>query len=447
MVRVRQGNGGGMRIRTNVAALGVHRALLHGASPTGRPEERLSSGFRINHAADDAAGLAVSETLLSRAGGMRLAARNAGDGIGLVRTAEGALAGTTSVLQRMRDLSVRAGSDALDTAARRAMQSEIDQLSRELDRIATTTAHNGTRLLDGSYRGAFQVGAGADHTLAFAIGADGAVDAAGLGVAGIDVTRPPGAAGTTAASTAATAVVTPAVPGTGNARRAGSITLAGDFVSPGRYQASYTGLTGTISYDGRTLDLAAIDYTGDTSAADYRQTFGSAVTAAFGLAASSVTASSTELVITGDRPRNGSTAAEAQQLTPGYTPAPVTTPGDPPSPPTPPGNPPAPPTTPTTPPPTPPVTVADPVRAIDEALRRVGAMRTDLGALENRLEHTVSWLGVATDNSMAAYSRIRDADIAQEMTRFTRNQVLLQAGTAMLAQANQAPRNALQLLV
>ena len=412
-----------MRISTDVASLTSARLLERSDRSAARSLERLSSGARINRATDDAGGLSISEGLLSRSCGLRQAGRNARDGIDLLRTADGALAETTSVLQRMRDLAVRAANDGgLDAAAKDAIQREVDQLTRELTRIATTTAHSGTSLLDGSYLGTLQVGAEAGDTITVAIGRPAAgMDAAGLGVAGIDVTRAAGTvvvgAGPTGGGT--TVRITPAVSAEEGTRTAGSIALVGDFTTPGLFQASYTGLTGTIGYDGRVLDLTTVDYTGDVTAADYRRTFNNAVKAAFGLNGNPVAASTSELVITGDKPGNGSTIADAQRLSP----APPAAPGAP-----------------------APVDVVPAVRLIDGALQRVSSTRADLGAIANRLEHTVARLGVAFENTTASFSRIRDADMATEMTGLTRNQVLVQAGSAMLAQANQTQRGALRLL-
>lgn len=432
-----------MRIGTNVAALTTHRVLARSDSAAFRAAERLSTGARINRASDDAGGLTVSEGLRSRSSGLHQAARNGRNGIDVVRTAEGALAGTTSVLQRMRDLAVQAANDgALDSSAKDTIQREMDQLSQELTRIATTSTYDGIPLLDGSYRGTFQVGAEVGETIAVGIGGSGGgMDAAGLGVDGIDVTRA-GSFGALAGYGGAalmTAVrITPAISAEEGTRTAGTIGLAGDFTTPGRFEASYRGLDGTLTYDGRTLDLAAVSYAGDVTASDYRRTFTDAVRAAFGLGGNPVSASSSELVITGDRPGNGSTAADARRITPTFTAAslPPTTP------------PVTPPTTPTSPgPPSTPVVVADDtVSTIDRALQRVATIRAGLGAVENRLEHTVARLGVASENATVAYSRIRDADMAMEMTGLSRNQVLVQAGSAMLAQANQTPQGVLRLL-
>src|SRR5687768_13635345 len=162
--------------------------------------EKLSSGFRINRAADDAAGLAISEGLRSQIGGLKVAVRNTQDGISVVQTAEGALTETHSILQRMRDLSVQASNTGgLNDDAKGNIQSEIVQLKSELDRIASTTTFNGKKLLDGSFSANFQVGANAGETISVAIGT--AMGATGLGVNGVDVS----AAGAYGASAAAAA--------------------------------------------------------------------------------------------------------------------------------------------------------------------------------------------------------------------------------------------------
>jgi flagellin len=428
-----------VRIGTDMAALGTHRVLARSDGAASRSLQRLSTGVRINSAADDAGGLTVSEGLRSRSAGLRQAVRNSRDGIDVVRTADAALAGTTSVLQRMRDLAVQAANDgALDASAKDTLQREMDQLSRELTRIATTTTYAGIPLLDGSYRGIFQVGAEVGETIAVAIGGLGnGMDAAGLGVDAIDVTQAAAVgalAGFGGGSLMSTVRITPAVSDQEGTRTAATIGLAGDFTSPGRFEASYTGLSGTLTYDGRTLDLAAVSYAGDVTASDYRRTLNNAVRAAFGLGGNPVSASSSELLITGERPGNGSTIADAQQLTPTFT-ASSLPPTTPPTPPTSPGS-----------PSTPVVVAHDPVSTIDRAIQRISTTRAGLGAVENRLEHTVARLAVASENATAAYSRIRDADTAMEMTDLTRNQVLVQAGSALLAQANQRPQGVLRLL-
>src|SRR3954454_19411038 len=155
----------GLSINQNIAATNAYRNLSNTQNDLGKSLEKLSSGFRINRAADDAAGLAISEGLRSQVGGLKVAARNAQDGISVVQTAEGALTEVHSILQRVRDLGVQAGNDSNNTAARANIKTESDQLVKELDRISKSTNFNGTNLLDGSAGAGtgkltFQVGAG-----------------------------------------------------------------------------------------------------------------------------------------------------------------------------------------------------------------------------------------------------------------------------------------------
>jgi flagellin len=258
--------------------------------------EKLSSGFRINRAADDAAGLSISEGLRSQIGGLKVAVRNAQDGISVVQTAEGALTETHSILQRMRDLSVQASSTGgQDTEAQGAAQTEFVQLGEELNRIAKTTAFGGQKLLDtagAAYTGTFQVGANAtaDDQIA------------------VDLTE------------------------------------------------NIFGGSGPTGFDSEGLGVAGLSLSGTSEE----------VTAA--------------------------------------------------------------------------------LAAIDVAIKGVSTARATLGAYQNRFEHTINNLNVTAENLSASESRIRDTDMAQEMVSFTRAQILTQAGTSMLAQANQAPQGVLSLL-
>src|SRR4051794_21320354 len=177
----------GLRVNTNIAALNAYRNLSVTDGQMSKSLEKLSSGFRINRAADDAAGLAISEGLRSQIGGLKVAVRNTQDGISVVQTAEGALTETTSILQRMRDLSVQASNDGgLNDDAKTNIQKEITQLQDELTRIADKTTFNGKKLLDGSFSAKFQVGANANENISVAVGTS--MSAAGLGVDTVDVT-------------------------------------------------------------------------------------------------------------------------------------------------------------------------------------------------------------------------------------------------------------------
>jgi flagellin len=268
-----------MRINNNIASINALRNLSVAQTAQGKSLEKLSSGFRVNRAADDAAGLVISEGIRSQVGGLKVAMRNAQDGISVVQTAEGALTEVHSILQRMRDLTVQAANTGVNsTEATAAIQAEHDALVEEIDRIADTTSFNGTVLLDGTYTGkVFQVGAGA---------------------------------------------VT------------------------GAEQIS-------VSISGMSASSLSVSVTVGTNAA---------------------------------------------------------------------------------------------LSAIDAAIKTVSTARSDLGALQNRFEHTISNLGVAVENLTASESRIRDTDMAAEMAQLTRHQILTQAGTAMLAQANSSTQSVLALL-
>src|SRR5690606_17093013 len=177
-----------MSVQNNVSAMNAYRNLTNTQSNLSSSLEKLSSGFRINRAADDAAGLAISEGLRSQIGGLNVAIRNAQDGISVVQTAEGALNETHSILQRMRDLSVQAANTgSLSTLAKENIQAEIDQLAEGLDDIAKQTQFNGTELLSGTYSGTFQVGANEGETITVSILHTSGLSSTGLQVNNLDV--------------------------------------------------------------------------------------------------------------------------------------------------------------------------------------------------------------------------------------------------------------------
>ena len=390
----------GLSINQNIAALNSYRNLSNTQNDLSKSLERLSSGFRINRAADDAAGLAISEGLRSQIGGLKVAVRNAQDGISVVQTAEGALTESHAILQRMRDLAVQASnSGSLNDDAKGNIQSEIAQLKDELTRIADTTTFNGTMLLDGNYTGKFQVGANVGESIS--VNVSTAMSAAGLKVDGVDVTS---------ATAGTSATVTQAV-GTG-AEAAGTIVVTG-----GDYTLSETfdGLSGTVTYGGKSLDLSTVKYAEGSSALDRLAALNDAVHAKLG-AGITATAPAGTLTFTGSVPGDELAVDDPEAfaaLTVGFAQA----------------------------------TGADAaITKIDSAIQSVSTLRADLGAVQNRFDHTVKNLNVAVENLSASESRIRDTDMASEMVQFTRAQILNQAGTAMLAQANQLPQSVLQLL-
>lgn len=349
----------GLQINTNVAAMNAYRNLSSTQNAMSTSLERLSSGLRINKAADDAAGLAISEKLRAQSNGLNQATANAQDGISLIQTAEGALNETHSILQRMRQLAVQSANDTNSSADRQAIQKEVTQLSSELNRISDSTQFNGQKLLDGNYSGKFQIGANAGQNLTVAITK---TDTATLGISG--------------------------------ATKATSVTgAAGALTSGTPVQGSFTVDAGKVKDSSGTV-IGAYDDAAKT--VTFNADNGGAV----------VTFDKT--VLTGGT--SGSfTVSSAVDLT--------TQAG-----------------------------ADSALSSIDSALGLVSGQRADLGAVQNRLQHTINSLSVAAENASAAESRIRDTDMAKEMTSFTRAQILSQAGVSMLAQANSAPQSVLKLL-
>ncbi len=272
-------------INTNVAALNSYRNLSNTQNDISKSLEKLSTGLRINRAADDAAGLSISEGLRSQVNGLNVAARNAQDGISVIQTAEGGLTEVHSILQRVRDLAVQSGNDSNNAEARTAIQAEVTQLAEELTRIGNSTNFNGINLLDGTAT-----------ALTFQVGANGVA----------------------------------------------------------------------------ANDQIAIDLSGASALA-----VGTAVGALAFASASDAAAS---------------------------------------------------------------------ITAIDAQIVNISTARSELGAYQNRFESTIKSLNIAAENLSASESRIRDTDMASEMAKFTKNQIMSQAGTAMLAQANQINQGVLQLL-
>ncbi len=388
----------GLSINTNIAAMNSYRNLSATQGDLSSSLEKLSSGLRINRAADDAAGLAISEGLRAQIGGTKQAVRNAQDGISVVQTAEGALTETHSILQRMRTLSVQAANTGgLSAAAKSNIQDEIGELSTELDRIAKTTQFNGAKLLDGTYSGVFHVGAntGDDNQikvglttadlagLATGVTGTGGLSSGGLGLTGIDVT-------------------TDSVGGTPAARA--SATQTNLALSAINTMKGGTALTGTpTAADVQTaLQTAAggtyqVTVTANaTTPANYDVTI-QAVAA--GAAGNGAVAGLTNVTLAGGADATGGTGGPQDAIT-----------------------------------------------AIDNAIEAVSKVRSQLGAVQNRFDHTINNLNVAVENLSASESRIRDTDMAEEMVAFTRAQILSQAGTAMLAQAKALPQSVLQLL-
>ncbi len=306
-----------MRIQHNITALNAHRNLTNNNSAVGKSLEKLSSGYRINRAGDDAAGLAISEKMRAQITGLETAQKNANDGISLVQTAEGALTEVHSMLNRMVELATQSANGTYSTANRQEMQKEILRLNEEIDRISDTANFNGTKLFSGFKGNAtsqkITLHVGDSHETANQLKVTfQKMNSSSLGLHGTNSTTFVKTLGTT----------------------------------------GFTDTTGTGS---KAVTIKNIDLTKADSA------------------------------------RHAISVAQA-------------------------------------------------------AIDMVSSMRSDFGAMQNRLDHTINNLSVQTENITAAESRIRDVDMAKEMMAYTKNNILVQSAQAMLAQANQVPQGVLQLL-
>ena len=379
-----------MRINTNVAAINAYRNLSTSGGALGKSLEKLSSGYRINRAADDASGLVISEGLRAQVGGLKAATRNAQDGISVAQTAEGALTEVQSMLQRMRDLSVQSANGSNSQAARDASANEVQALTEEIERITQSTQFAGKSLLTGAGDLTFQVGANSGANNQVSISAvDTKISSLGIGSVA------------NAAVTGVAEVATVAL----TAGSAFTVTVAGK---------SYSG---TASSSVTATDLGnALDGDGNKLSDNSKVTVGGTTTG--GTITFNATGAQTDVTATGataSTTTQGVTAVSVGDVT--STVAAKVKGGD--------------------------VTA---VSTIDSALELVSTARGELGAVQNRFERTISNLGVAVENLSASESRIRDTDMAMEMTNYSKNQILQQAGTAMLAQANASSQSVLSLL-
>ena len=379
-------------INTNVMSLNAQRNLTTSQSSLATSLQRLSSGLRIISAKDDAAGLAISERFSSQIRGLDQAQRNANDGISLAQTAEGALAQVTNNLQRIRELAVQSANATNSSTDRTALQAEVDQLLSEIDRVANQTEFNGVKLLDGSFTSAvFQVGANAGETISVSSLVD--------------------------ANTAALSSVTSA---TGQSSVTSGISdlaaaTAGDLVINGVDVSTGIGAAGSINQRvGQVVD--AINNTSSQHG----------VSAAFdSVNGRIVLTSDADIAVTGNDDGtvtgfnvSGNDGDATAATTNGLTTLSVASFSG--------------------------ASLA--IQQMDSALSQVNSARATLGAIQNRFESVVQSLSTTSENLSAARSRIQDTNFAAETANLTRAQILQQAGTAMLAQANSAPQNVLSLL-
>jgi flagellin len=398
-----------MRINQNVMANNASRNLAGTSVQLGKSLEKLSSGFRINRAADDAAGLVISQGLRAQTSGLKQATRNAQDGISVVQTAEGALNEVHTMLNRMRDLAVQsANTGANDTAARTAANSEITALKAEIDRISATTSFGATKLLDGNYGKTAGVLSAfdANNSLTVAAGDDISITVTGGGGAKTVELQAGTYTGAQFASMVQSAVKS-AYAGSANAADAAfanSFTASATTVGAGA-AITFSNGAGAIAAiaDGNGTPLVTGFGAGNPLIGNLAAATGSGGTFQVGansgetVALSITSVSTTTLSISGIDVTTDAGAAAA-------------------------------------------------MTALDSAIATVSSTRGNLGALQNRFESMINNLQVTTENLSASESRIRDTDMASEMVMFTKNQVLQQAGTAMLSQANQIPQTILSLL-
>jgi flagellin len=495
-------------INTNVAALTAQRNLSHSQGALATSLQRLSSGMRINSAKDDAAGLAIAERFTTQINGLNQAARNANDGISLSQTAEGSLAEVTSNLQRIRELAVQAANSTNSSSDRATLDQEVQQRLAEVDRIASTTAFNGQKILDGSFGNAsFQVGANVGETIniglstsmrttqigktadyvnsttqyttasnlgqqgtgvnatamsavTIAIGTGQAIStgtsvagpaagqSAGSAYAKVQAINSAGIGGLTATAdttvamdfaNATTAGYTLSINGVA-VQAATAATLTGTQLAANiNANASATGVTASFSgsvmtlnaADGRDITLAqnaTITEGMTTTTAGQNNTLNDAMTLVGG-GAQTITATGSIRLNSADTitvagagaPGAASIGFAAGSMALGNSAlnsSSVTTVAN----------------------------ANTTLSRIDAALTAVSSLRSTFGAIQNRFESTVSNLQTASENMQASRSRIQDADFASETATLTKNQILQQAGTAMLAQANSLPQNVLTLL-
>ena len=379
-----------LSINTNVISLTAQRNLGSTQSSLATSMQRLSSGLRVNSAKDDAAGLAISERMNAQVRGFAVAARNANDGISLAQTAEGALGKVGDMLQRIRELAVQSSNATNSQTDRDALNAEVTSLKDEIARVATQTSFNGTKLLDGTFSSQqFQVGTNAGETITVASIANATLATLG---------------GTTNIATAS--VAASGLSGFATAIAAGGVTINGTDI--GAIAAA-----GSAGERANQLVAAINNVSAQTNtSASYDAATGQ-ISLRNNNAAIAITGTTNNATVAGFA--NGSTAAVA---TTGISGLDVSGFGG----------------------------AQTALVQVDKALAQINTSRANLGALQSRFENVVSNIQIASENVAAARGRIVDADFAQETANFSRAQILQQAGTAMVAQANQLPQQVLQLL-
>ena len=401
-----------MRINHNIAALNTYRQYNNANAAQSKTMEKLSSGMRINNAADDAAGLAISEKMRGQIRGLDMASKNAQDANSLIQTAEGALNETHDILQRMRELGVQAGNDTNTESDRKEIQKELNQMTSEVNRIGNTTEFNTQKLLDGS-----KDGAGKDAVTAVAGEYKVTVGTANITIDGKTLTYDNTGGGTTNfknATELATLINNDAdlklkytaSEDSGDLKlvqKTGKETATAPDVSGGKLSTTKAGVD--------KADAVAADPT-----KSFKFQIGANENQSLTLDISDMRANALGLTTTGTGSDRGVTNGSSSEIT--EQALSVLTHDD----------------------------AAATVTTIQAAIDKVSAERSKLGANQNRLDHTMNNLNTASENLSSAESRIRDTDMAKTMMEQTKNSILAQASQAMLSQANQQPQQVLQLL-
>ena len=456
-----------LSVVTNMASLNAQRNLTKSGEGLATSMQRLSSGMRINSAKDDAAGLQISNRLTSQINGLGVAQRNANDGISMAQTAEGAMQESTNILQRMRDLALQSANGSNSDEDRAALQKEVEALQTELTRIAETTSFGGQKLLDGNFgTKAFQVGANANETISLSLNniSSDAIGEHAVNGGGSVFDNTVNAGTAFANSTAASNAVILSGPLSNstvdlsikNAQETAELinTAATGIKAETSVTATIAAFssadTGTLTVGTKTFDLA--QYSGSSSelAADlgksginatYNSTSNSIVINETGVAGVMIVGGGgNTATLNGTVAQTGGAVVDSQvnltasdSFSVGASAEIVTV-----------GN----------------STLdkvsdvdlktqsgaQDSITVIDAALAAIDESRAGLGAIQNRFSHTISNLANIQENVSASRSRIQDTDFAVETAHMTKNQILQQAGTSILAQANQVPQAALSLL-
>ena len=394
-----------MSIRSNISSLDAQRNLSNTQMQLDQSLARLSSGYRISNAADDAAGLAISEKLRSQIRGLNQAARNAQDGISMIQTAEGAMGEVHSMLQRMRELAVQSANDTLTTSDRTAVNTELTQLQAEMNGISGRTTFNGKQLLTGSLvtsvsGGTASVGAQFNTT-----GGNSSISSidASAGKAGATYTF--SGSGTSLTLTRSTDNVSQTIDVSSGVSANGNSMLnfsqLGIKIGVGSDSGAKTGA-------GLVTDLAAATVTTSAGSGSANLQVGAnasdSISVAFAKVDTSASSLNLDALLTAfSSSLSGTNSAQvsaSQNLLAG----------------------------------------------VDSAVNTVSGYRANLGAYQNRLDHTIKNINTTSENLSASESRIRDVNVAEESANMTRSNVLMQAGVSVLAQANQLPQLALKLL-